>query len=84
MNSNRIGSNSPATHRSNMATKEILLRFFGFLLPWVAFSIAQYYVLRITESYALMMYGGIAAILSLSARDSLLEVIERRFDKAAG
>ncbi len=60
-----------------MAAKEISFRFFGFLIPWIAFSLVQYYLLQITQPYALMMYGGAAAILCLSVRDSLLDMVDK-------
>ncbi len=58
-----------------MKYKELVTRFFGFLLPWVVFSLAQYYILQIQSPYTIMLYGGIAALVSISVRDELLKLV---------
>lgn len=66
--------------RVQMNAKEIALRCFGFVTPWIGFSLLQYYLLHITAPYTLMLYGGVAAIVSLSVRDGLLQWLDSRQD----
>ncbi len=61
-----------------MKVYDIALRFFGFILPWLALSTLPHYLLGIDAPYTVMLYGGIVAILSLSIRDRLLELWESR------
>lgn len=61
-----------------MNVYDIALRFLGFVLPWIALSTLPRYLLGIEAPYTLMLYGGIAAIASLSIRDRLLEWLETR------
>ncbi|MFL0798895.1 MAG: hypothetical protein K6L80_00480 [Agarilytica sp.] len=56
-----------------MKYKELSVRFLGFLLPWVVFSLMQHYILQIQSPYTIMLYGGIAALVSISVRDELLK-----------
>ncbi len=61
-----------------MKHQELALRSTGFLAPWIAFSLLQYYVLNISAPYTLMMYGGIAALVSITVRDELLDFVAKR------
>ncbi len=58
-----------------MKYKELVTRFLGFMLPWGLFSLAQYYIFQIQSPYTIMLYGGVAALISISARDELLKRI---------
>lgn len=61
-------------HKKNTDT---IVRFFGFLTPWLAFSLLQYYVLHIHGLYTMMMYGGIAALVSITVRDEILALLNK-------
>lgn len=61
-----------------MKYQELALRFFGFLTPWIAFSLLQYYVLHIHASYTMMLYGGIAALVSITVRDELISLVAKK------
>lgn len=66
-----------------MNYKELAARFFGFLVPWAAFSLFQIYALKIHSPYTMMLYGGIAALVSISVRDEALSFIGKA-KKSAG
>lgn len=56
---------------------DTIVRFFGFLAPWLAFTLLQHYVLHIHGLYTMMMYGGIAALVSITVRDEILAFLDK-------